>query len=1130
MEASTSKRATSNTLNLQAPINEAPPIPPLVNVSTSAANLPSTKQQINTKSLVSPNANNKKAVRTPTKTKKPQVGNVKTATSLPQVKQVRSSAIRKPTTSSSNTGIGGSISSAKSKPQLRKQKSLEETFVNKSAYPPIAATIDDNNNGTDPMIIEEQEQQEFHQTDPFEINDPNVVQRIPVYFTNQLGLPGVQLLQFPIREKSRPYAEGEQPIKTRLKPNSKHLELDIPLDTNNAYYDKHRGQELALGTNDEMAKTIRDRFSQVNDDDKLDRQTLQSTAVPPRLRPGLKYLDKIDEKQKAANKKIDEEESKELNPDVDNEEPAASQKGKGRGRGRAVQISAKTNDPDAAAKRKSTYSLSQREAEDEKWIELDYYYWKTPEAARLFDKIEADKRHCANLVPKTGRKSYLEAIQPPKPDLAKLGPRILDDDEDEEMESCDFNARAIITRDQLNNSLFEDILKMAETVQYYLEQMVPELEDLEQKKLFTKAEIKLIIKRRTNFEYSLERIQPQKMDFLRYIEYEMNLEQLRKKRKKRMNIKGKTTISDYAIPRRIYQIYDRALIKFKGDVALWLQYIEYAKTSGAGKLLGKIYGRAIQLHPTKPELWILAAKWEFESNANIVAARVLMQRGLRFNNASKQLWQEYFKLELLYVEKITTRRKILGILSKEPKKNSEEELEIEERPDIENMIRLPKLTGEDLYLYENKKPLTSEIDEKHIEKLKEDNNKMLQGAIARTVFENAIKVAIPDDLFFRQKFLDICREFTNTKELQELIYNSIEQDFFNDAKARAFLAERHVTFILNIECPEFINALKKSINEFEQSIEKLMNTEIWYLYTKFLTKYFNRVTEPNLRRYFSKLLTKAYETTDTKNLTSNEMYFDWAEFVSSHLNSHELALETLEKGTHKYPNYAKLWIKRITITLESKDDTKNNPSSLFDEALKLNPVSQELWQMYLDWLFKRFNNGELVESKLDDLLMASFFACLLASLCGSSSINNSQTELSSVQYVVAFRYLSWVKNQGGIKKARKIYESLISKTLPTRSFFEICINLERESLGSSTQPNDIERISRLYDQALNVTESQQDDDDTEKLWLAYIEFLLVNKQFGKANNIYWRARKSVPNPESFEVEYRGLLNLQDNVM
>lgn len=40
------------------------------------------------------------------------------------------------------------------------------------------------------------------------------------------------------------------------------------------------------------------------------------------------------------------------------------------------------------------------------------------------------------------------------------------------------------------------------------------------------------------------------------------------------------------------------------------------------------------------ELWIMAAKWEFECNNNPDTARNLIQRGLRFNNESKKLWLE----------------------------------------------------------------------------------------------------------------------------------------------------------------------------------------------------------------------------------------------------------------------------------------------------------------------------------------------------------------------------------------------------------------------------------------------------------------------------------------------------------
>jgi len=101
----------------------------------------------------------------------------------------------------------------------------------------------------------------------------------------------------------------------------------------------------------------------------------------------------------------------------------------------------------------------------------------------------------------------------------------------------------------------------------------------------------------------------------------MNLEALRKKRRARMVSDTKKSISDYAGPRRIYFIYKRCLVKFKGDISIWLQYIDYAKKTGATRTLGKIFAQAIQLHPTNEKMWILAAAWEWEENANIVAAR-----------------------------------------------------------------------------------------------------------------------------------------------------------------------------------------------------------------------------------------------------------------------------------------------------------------------------------------------------------------------------------------------------------------------------------------------------------------------------------------------------------------------------
>lgn len=53
-----------------------------------------------------------------------------------------------------------------------------------------------------------------------------------------------------------------------------------------------------------------------------------------------------------------------------------------------------------------------------------------------------------------------------------------------------------------------------------MEDMVPELEDLEERGYFKKQEIKQIVKKRTHFEYLLKRPAAVKMDFLRLLTYQ----------------------------------------------------------------------------------------------------------------------------------------------------------------------------------------------------------------------------------------------------------------------------------------------------------------------------------------------------------------------------------------------------------------------------------------------------------------------------------------------------------------------------------------------------------------------------------------------------------------------------------
>ena len=79
---------------------------------------------------------------------------------------------------------------------------------------------------------------------------------------------------------------------------------------------------------------------------------------------------------------------------------------------------------------------------------------------------------------------------------------------------------------------------MSELIQQVMEGMVPELEEYLRATIFTKDEVRSIVKKRTQFEYLIRRRAPQLADFLRYAQYELNLDELRRKRRDRIGTHG----------------------------------------------------------------------------------------------------------------------------------------------------------------------------------------------------------------------------------------------------------------------------------------------------------------------------------------------------------------------------------------------------------------------------------------------------------------------------------------------------------------------------------------------------------------------------------------------------------------
>ena len=82
---------------------------------------------------------------------------------------------------------------------------------------------------------------------------------------------------------------------------------------------------------------------------------------------------------------------------------------------------------------------------------------------------------------------------------------------------------------------------------------------------------------------------------------------------------------------RVISIYERALRKFKSQLHVWTTYISWAKERGMRVVLGRVLARVLAMHPTKVELWAMAADQELNSNGSATGARSLLQRGLRIN-------------------------------------------------------------------------------------------------------------------------------------------------------------------------------------------------------------------------------------------------------------------------------------------------------------------------------------------------------------------------------------------------------------------------------------------------------------------------------------------------------------------
>lgn len=397
---------------------------------------------------------------------------------------------------------------------------------------------------------------------------------------------------------------------------------------------------------------------------------------------------------------------------------------------------------------------------------------------------------------------------------------------------------------------------MADKVRYYLEQSVPELEDLQNKGLFERKEITMIMRRRTDFEQRIQGRTCQPRDFIRYTEFESNLEKLRLKRYRRLAevnlVKTKTSVSDWAGVRRILFTFDRATRKFPSDLDLWLRYLALAKEHGAIKVVYKVYSKLLQLQPRNIDAWLSAAKYEFEENSNAKGARVLFQRGLKINPELLVLWLNYAQFELAYVSKLLARRQVLGLVTE---KQQREELNREES---ERKSALEQDGDDDM-----DKDVIQLPDDEVSEQLNHlpeadmnvlgnpETNPVLRGDVALTVFDlcvvELLKHVPAHSTTTTDKsrtfdvvhgFLRVVDQFPNLNRdhLYVHVLNHIQLKYPRDIETLLIditLPIRTVT----VDDPQLAELLQLAVNKFLAYKQKTKNEELTRRFTQYLERF-----------------------------------------------------------------------------------------------------------------------------------------------------------------------------------------------------------------------------------------------------------------------------------------------------
>jgi U3 small nucleolar RNA-associated protein 6 len=360
---------------------------------------------------------------------------------------------------------------------------------------------------------------------------------------------------------------------------------------------------------------------------------------------------------------------------------------------------------------------------------------------------------------------------------------------------------------------------VSEKARFYLEQAVPQLREFEAKDIFNTDEIRSLVRKRTDYEHIVLSPGNKAQDWLNYVAWERSLEALRVKRCRRLEIR---TSSKHTGEGRVFGILERAVNRHPGSLELWNEYLSFAKHTRATKRYRKVMTRALRMHPTKPELWVMAGQ-RSARNGDMQAARGFFMRGARFCTKEPTVWLEYAKCEMEWLAKMDSRKGKKGGAEKaiqEQAEHDDDEIKLgdESDDDIDENGRL---------IIPNPDNVVAKkvFDDETASKLK--NNPALDGAIPLAIFDVSKKqpffnAAVAEQFF--NVFAIFSHVSVQTRILQHVL-DAMDELYPNDAST-SYCYIRQPLIGLDASTPAYPKALREILGRIKSSLATTTNSKM----------------------------------------------------------------------------------------------------------------------------------------------------------------------------------------------------------------------------------------------------------------------------------------------------------------